>query len=75
MESNEMVEISREQFEQAWSERYPVHCEASLIRSKVEPDSYVNTRTKDAWWAWQVALERRELIRSSIEAMSLKVKP
>ncbi len=45
----------REQFEAAWRERYPMHADEGLIRSRVDPESYVNTRTKDGWWAWQAS--------------------
>ncbi len=45
----------RSEFEAAWRERYPDHGESAFIRSHLEPDSYVASRVKDAWWAWQAS--------------------
>lgn len=46
---------SRAQFEAAWRERYPDHPPLALKRSGLDPSDYCNTRTKDAWWAWQAS--------------------
>ncbi|MCV4287895.1 hypothetical protein OH708_08260 [Pseudomonas capsici] len=45
----------RSEFEAAWRVRYPDHGESAFIRSHLEPDSYVASRVKDAWWAWQAS--------------------
>jgi len=53
MDTNKM----REQFEAAWCERYPDHPPLALKRSGLDPADYCNTRTRDAWWAWQASRE------------------
>ncbi|WP_199884917.1 hypothetical protein [Pseudomonas bohemica] len=49
------IEKMREEFESAWRLRYPDHGEFAFKRSHIEPESYVATRLKDAWWAWQAS--------------------
>jgi len=53
-------EKMRAEFESAWLQRYPDHEEIAFKRSYLEPDSYVATRLKDAWWAWQAS--RAEIV-------------
>lgn len=48
---------SREKFEHAWRIRHPLHGEEVFKRSGIHPEDYCNTRTRDAWWAWQDALD------------------
>lgn len=50
-----MSDKTREEFEAAWRRRYPDHEEIAFKRSLIEPGSYVATRVKDAWWAWQAS--------------------
>lgn len=51
----------RAKFEAEWRKRYPDHPPLALKRSGLDLADYCNTRTKDAWWAWQAraALERK----------------
>jgi hypothetical protein len=65
--STVVVSREREEFESAWRERYSMHANEGLIRSRLEPESYVNTRTKDAWWAWQ---KSRAILAAPVEQQS-----
>jgi hypothetical protein len=46
----------REQFEAAWRKEYPLHGTTTFMRSKLNPEAYVNTRVQDGWLMWQAAL-------------------
>ncbi|WP_227242481.1 hypothetical protein [Paraburkholderia caribensis] len=49
---------TREDFEAAWSNEYPLHGESAFRRSGFNPDAYVNTRVHDGWLMWQAATAR-----------------
>lgn len=57
MDTNKMRDISREQFEASWRVRHPLHGDDVFKRSGLYPEDYCNTRTRDAWWAWQDSRE------------------
>jgi len=46
----------REQFEAAWCKEYPLHGTTTFMRSKLNPEAYVNTRVQDGWLMYQAAL-------------------